>query len=427
MRIERFTGRRAFVTLTGSLAIACATSGTMQAQSALAAEVRVSATGATRSLGAALLQVRAGGRVLVEAGTYREPVIRIDKAVELIGIGRPVLDGEGSHEILLITADSVTVRGFALAHINTSYVEDRAAIRVRDAHGCNIVDNDFSDVFFGVYLANVDGCRIEQNRLVASNRSETTSGNGIHLWSTRNVHIQGNRITGFRDGLYFEFVHDAVVRENVSERNLRYGLHFMYSDDCEYEGNAFLRNGSGVAVMYTHRVTMVRNRFEQNWGAAAYGLLLKEISDARIEHNSFTRNTTGLVADGANRIQARFNTFQDNGWALKLNASTVDGAVTKNNFVGNTFDVASNSQDATTVLAGNFWDSYRGYDLNRDGVGDVPFHPVRLFSMIVERNEPALVLLRSAFVALLDATERVLPVITPRLMVDATPAMRKIP
>jgi len=363
----------------------------------------------------------------VESGTYREAAIVVNQPVEIVGVGRPVLDGEGTHEIFVITADSVTVRGFSLVHVSTSYVQDRAAIRVRDARGCTIADNEFADVFFGVYLANVNGCRILQNKLRASNRSETTSGNGIHLWSTRDVLIMGNTVSGFRDGFYFEFVHDAEVRGNVSSQNIRYGLHFMYSDDCLYENNTFSRNGSGVAVMYTHRVTMIGNRFEHNWGAASYGLLLKEISDARIERNVFLRNTTGLVADGANRLQANSNNFVENGWAVRLNASTVDGSVTKNNFVGNTFDVASNSQDVSTVLSGNYWDAYRGYDLNRDGVGDVPFHPVRVFSMLVERNEPALILLRSAFVSLMDATERVLPVITPRLLVDANPAMRRLP
>lgn len=391
------------------------------------AEVRVSPTGNIRTITAALTQVRAGGRIVVDAGTYKEPVILVTRPVEIVGVGRPVLDGSGTHEIFVISADSVTVRGLRLTNIKTSYVEDRAAIRVHDAKGCNISDNDVSSVFFGIYLANVNGCRIERNALSAGNSSETSSGNGIHLWSTRDVVIANNSISGFRDGLYFEFVHEAEVRDNLSTKNLRYGLHFMYSDDCVYRRNIFRQNGSGVAVMYTHRVTMIGNHFDQNWGAAAYGLLLKEISDAHIEQNVFEHNTTALVADGANRIQASGNQFLNNGWAVRLDASTVDGRFTGNNFIGNTFDVASNSQDPSTQLSGNYWDEYRGYDLDRNGVGDIPFHPVRVFSMIVGQNEPALILLRSAFVGLLDAAERVLPVLTPKLLADVAPSMRRLP
>ena len=49
--------------------------------------------------------------------------------------------------------------------------------------------------------------------------------------------------------------------------------------------------------------------------------------------------------------------------------------------------------------------------------------PVRLFAMLVSRHEGAILLLRSAFVDLLDQAERVLPVFTPETLVDATPLM----
>ena len=392
-----------------------------------AAEVVVAPSGPVRTIASALRLVRSGGRVVVTggAGTYHEQEIVVDRPVEIVGRDLPVIAGDGAHPIITISADDVTVRGIHLTRVSTSYVEDRAALRVQNARHCAILDNRVDDAFFGIYLANVTGCRIERNVLRASHLTETSSGNGIHLWSSRDVTIADNSVHGFRDGIYFEFVHGTEVSRNLSEGNLRYGLHFMYSDDCRYVRNVFRRNGSGVAVMYTHRVQMIENRFEHNWGAAAYGLLFKEISDARLERNVFYRNTTGLVADGANRIVADRNDFIENGWAVKLDASTVDGAMTRNNFIANTFDLASNSRDPSTVLSGNYWDAYRGYDLNRDGVGDVPFRPVRLFSMIVERHEPALLLLRSAFVELLDAAERVLPAMTPTNLVDARPAMRR--
>ncbi len=390
------------------------------------AEVVVSPAGPVRSIAAALKLVRTSGRVIVTAGIYREPTIVVTRPVEIIGRGLPVVDGEGVRGLFEIAADDVTVRGLHLTRVGTSYIDDRAALRIHDARGCAILDNQISDAFFGIYLAKVDGCRIERNVLRASHLTETTSGNGIHLWSSRDVVIANNRVGGFRDGVYFEFVRDTEVRDNVSEGNLRYGLHFMYSDDCSYLRNTFRRNGSGVAVMYTKRVAMTENRFEHNWGAASYGLLLKEISDARLERNVFYRNSTGLLADGANRMIANRNDFIENGWAVKLDASTVDGRMTRNNFIANTFDIASNSREPSTVVTGNFWDAYRGYDLDRDGVGDVPFRPVRLFSLIIERHEPALLLLRSAFVELLDAAERALPAITPTTLADARPAMRRL-
>jgi nitrous oxidase accessory protein len=191
--------------------------------------------------------------------------------------------------------------------------------------------------------------------------------------------------------------------------------------------NTFQHNGSGVAVMYTKGVTMSNNRFVDNWGAAAYGLLLKEVSDPRLDHNVFARNTTALVADGANRIVATDNDFTGNGWALRLDASTVDGRFERNNFSGNSFDVATNSRSPSTTFSGNYWDDYRGYDLDRDGTGDVPHRPVRLFSVIAEHYPASLILMHSTFASLLDVAERALPSLTPDLLTDPAPSMKRRP
>ena len=123
---------------------------------------------------------------------------------------------------------------------------------------------------------------------------------------------------------------------------------------------------------------------------------------------------------------AERNEFVDNGWAVKLMASTQDARFSANEFIGNTFDVATNSRGNGGTFAGNYWDDYDGYDLDRDGVGDVPHRPVRLFSLLVAQNEPSLILLRSLFVGLLDTAERVLPALTPETLADASPAMRRL-
>jgi nitrous oxidase accessory protein len=200
----------------------------------------------------------------------------------------------------------------------------------------------------------------------------------------------------------------------------------MYSDSSRYIGNTFRRNGAGVAVMYTRQVEMRENRFEDNWGASVYGLLLKEIADPVLVGNVFRGNTVGLFADGATRLVVARNRFHGNGWAVQLQANTQDARVDANDFVGNTFDVATNARNASAAFAGNYYDDYRGYDLDRDGRGDVPHRPVRLFSLLVANHEPSMALLRSFFVDLLDAAERVLPALTPATIADAAPAMRPV-
>jgi len=386
----------------------------------------VSPTGPIRTIAAAIAVANRGAVIRVQPGIYREPMIVVDKPVTIVGDGWPVLDGEGAHQIMTVSADDVTIRGLVFHHVGTSYVEDRAALKVTKARGCAIENNRIEQAFFGIYLAGVTQCRIAGNDISGAGNSESAAGNGIHLWTSTHITIEGNHISHERDGIYFEFVHDSEIRGNTSEHNLRYGLHFMYSDDCTYERNTFRANGAGVAVMYTKRVTMRGNRFDDNWGSASYGLFLKEVYDVTLTGNRFHRNTVGLVADGANRIDAEHNAFEANGWALELMASTDGGRFIANDFVANTFDVATNSRESSAEFSGNYWDAYRGYDVNHDGVGDVPFHPVRLFSLLVRANQPALILLRSPFVALIDAAERTLPTLTPNGVVDRAPAMHKV-
>ena len=362
--------------------------------------------------------------VIVTPGVYREPTLVIRRPLTLQGARGAILDGEDSRQLIRVEADSVTIRSLTLRNVGVSHVDDRAAITVEDASYCVIEDNRIDNAFFGIYLANSGWCRIENNRLRAGSTRQTASGNGIHLWYSKEVVVRGNDVRGHRDGIYFEFVEDSRVENNHAEGNLRYGLHFMFSDRCEYRANVFRANHAGIAVMYTKNVVMADNTFEDNRGTSSFGLLLKDITDSRVTGNTFARNTVAIMAEGVNRTHVANNAFTANGWAIKLMANSEDNLFTRNDFRGNTFDVSTNSRQNFSTFHENRWDRYGGYDLDRDGYGDVPFRPVRLFSLIVERNAPSIVLLRSIFVTLVDIAERVAPVLTPATLIDERPLMR---
>lgn len=390
-----------------------------------AADIVVDSRGPIRTVTQALALAKSGDRIVIRAGTYREPTIfvRVPKLV-IVGDGWPLLDGEGLRAVLVVEADDVTVRGLVIARTGVSNLEDRAALRVRNVRGCLIEDNRLRDNLFGIYLERAASCVVRGNIVTASGRSQTTSGNGIHLWNSPGALVEGNRVAGHRDGIYFEFSKHGLTRNNVSERSQRYGLHFMFSDSCRYETNEFRDNHSGVAVMYSRDVAITGNTFAHAVGGASYGLLLKEILGGEISGNRFAENSTGLYLEGSSRLVVRNNDFVSNGWAARVLADADGNHFTGNRFMANGFDVATNSRSANSTFDGNWWDAYRGYDLNRDGVGDVPFRPVRLFALVVEQHPEALALLRSPFVAILDAAERVLPVLTPSALADARPLMR---
>ena len=241
-------------------------------------------------------------------------------------------------------------------------------------------------------------CTIKGNDILGQAVSEQSAGNGIHVWKSSHAFITNNHIQGHRDGIYFEFVTDSEIRNNMSENNIRYGLHFMFSHNNYYAYNTFRKNGAGVAVMYTHHVRMEHNVFENNWGTASYAILLKDITDSKIANNKFISNTIGIFMEGCNRIDVKQNLFSKNGWAMKVQANCVDNVITSNNFKNNTFDIATNGTMVASSFDHNYWDKYEGYDLNKDGIGDITYHPVSMYSMIIEQNPNALILLRSFMV-----------------------------
>jgi len=391
-----------------------------------AATLEVCATCSHTTIAAALAAAEAGDTVLVHPGTYREGPLVIDKAITLQGEGWPVLDGELQHAILTVAADHVAVRGLVLRDSGRSHVRDIAALLVTEVGGCVIEDNRVENAFFGIYLAKATACEVRRNTVTGQAANQTYSGNAIHLWSAYNTVIEDNLATGHRDGIYLEFAMGSKIRRNVSRDNLRYGLHFMFTNDSEFEGNEFVANGAGVAVMYSKNITMTGNRFVDNWGASTYGLLLKEINDSRVAGNLFERNTSAIYVDGSNRTDLIQNEFVANGYALRVLSNSMGLSVKHNNFVSNTFDVVTNANRSYNSFLENYWDSYQGYDLDRDGVGDVPYRPVSLFALTLESYPQSMLLLRSPMTQVLEYAERLLPMVTPKAIEDDRPLMGRI-
>lgn len=376
---------------------------------------------------AALAAALPGDTLLVHAGNYREGNIIIDKPVTLLGLNWPELDGQKKYEVLSIKADHVTVSGFKVQYSGRASLDDPGGIKVYDSKYVVIKGNRLYDNFFGIYLQYSRHCIVRDNIIEAFGTEEQSIGNGIHCWKSDSLQIIANHITGHRDGIYFEFVTGSLIWRNISEHNIRYGLHFMFSNDDAYITNLFRKNGAGVAVMFTKNVRMFNNTFEDNWGDAAHGLLLKEISDSYIFNNRFVGNTSGIYMEGTNRILVEKNIFKDNGWGMKIQASCMDNEIRENNFLSNTFDISTNGSLVLNTFNGNYWDKYEGYDLNDDHIGDVPYRPLSLFSVIVEQQPAAMLLFRSFIVTLLDRSEKIIPTLTPDNFIDLTPVMHPLP
>ncbi len=328
--------------------------------------IKVGASEKVTHIKEAITLATPGDTLLIQPGIYREGNIILQKSISLIGVDYPVVDGENQYETLTVHTNNATIKGLRFINTGIGSIEDKAAIKILECKDLRILDNQFENTFFGIYLASSSHIWIERNELKSDAEAEHQIGNGIHLWKCEHITINQNKVKGHRDGIYFEFVTNSVITNNYSEGNMRYGLHFMFSHNDEYHGNTFINNGAGVAVMYTKGVKMTHNRFEHNWGSSAYGLLLKDIRDSDVSNNVFIENSVGIFMEGSSRNVFKENEFIKNGYAFKLQASCDDNVIERNNFQQNTFDLVTNGSLVLNKIESNYWDRYEGYDLNRD-------------------------------------------------------------
>ena len=367
-----------------------------------------------------------GDSLLIKAGLYKESNIVIyKKSLYISGEKGTVIDTQNKGYGFSVEATDIVIKNLTIKNIKISYTKEFAGILLFKSYDFVIENITVENAFFGFLVQKSKDGYIRNNIISGQGKAEADSGNAIHLWHCENIKIINNDVRHMRDGIYLEFGNGSYIANNYSTENMRYGLHFMFSNDNTYEKNTFEANGAGVAVMFSKRIKMFHNLFKRNWGTASYGILLKEINDAELKHNIFEDNTIGVNADGTNRIKYTENVFKNNGYAIKVHGACYDNIYSRNNFLYNSFDLSYSGKLNSNKFENNYWSNYTGYDLDKDGIGDVPYRPVKLFSYLVNRTPESIVLLRSLFIDIINFSEKVSPVFTPENLIDNKPLMQQ--
>lgn len=342
------------------------------------------------SLADAVQAAADGDRIEVRGGVYPGGLI-IDKSIELIGVDDPVIDGSGDGTLIAVTAPDVTIDGFTLRNSGTSHDKEDSAILV-DAPGVTVVNNTLEDVLFGVYLRQAPDSVIRNNTIAALPVDVAMRGDGIRVWYSDNVTIDGNTATDGRDMILW-YSNDAVVINNAFDRN-RYGMHLMFSDRAVIEDNSMDGNTIGLYVMYSRDVRIVGNSLSNNIGATGGGLGLKDVDGALVEGNRFVNNQTGIQIDTSPREPNIEHYFIGNVIAFNDIGVALQPAVRHNTFLDNSFidntehvNVLGRGELRDITWAedgrGNFWSDYAGYDANDDGIGDLPYVSQQLFDSLL--------------------------------------------
>jgi nitrous oxidase accessory protein len=373
-----------------------------------------------------------GGVVRVARGAYTGPIV-IHGPLTVLAEPGATIDGGGTGSVVTIDGNDVVFRGFTVRNSGRTVTEEAAGITV-SGNGHQIDGNRIEDVYFGIHIGAGSRAVVSHNTITPGVSHGARPGHGISVWNLTDSQLIGNRISEARDGIYLSFTDRNVVTDNVVTKS-RYGLHSMYSHDVRFERNEMNGNLLGAALMMSDRLVLRENRIEAHReGAAAYGVLLKDIGDLVAEGNLILANRIGIFAEAvptqpAGEAVLTGNVIAGNevGLALQSNAALT---LTDNRIADNLTDVRPLGRELSPAMRwsrgtrGNSWSQYRGYDANRDGIGDVPYTVASGMDALVRRNPLVQAFLYTPAHLALEAGARMFPLYRQApVLVDDHPLM----
>jgi nitrous oxidase accessory protein len=392
---------------------------------------------ATQAAGPADLQARidnapSGSTVTIPAGRYAGPIV-VRGPLAVVGAPGAIIDGGGVGSVVTIQGSGVLFRGFTVQNSGRNVTEEAAGIKVT-GNDHRIEGNRIRDVYFGISIGDGTGAVVQDNEIVPGEQHGARPGHGISAWHLRDSQLLRNRVSHARDGIYLSFTERLLVAGNVVSA-CRYGLHSMYSQQARFERNEANGNLLGAALMMSDRLELRGNRIvHHREGAAAYGVLLKDIGDLVAEDNRILSNRVGIYAEAvpssaANEAIFRNNVVAGNEVGLALQ-STAAITFTGNRIAENLTDVRPLGRALSPGMRwsrerrGNSWGQYRGYDADRDGIGDIPYRLEDAMDALVRRNASLQAFLYTPAHLALEAAARMFPLYRqPPLLVDEYPLM----
>jgi nitrous oxidase accessory protein len=390
------------------------------------AETHAAPTPVRTDLQARIDAARPGDVLDLGSATWAGPV-RIDKRVVLRG---GTVDGGGRGDAIVITAAGAVLDGVTVRHSGSDLSGPDACVWIeKTATGAEVRGSTLSECAFGIWVNVAHEVRLVDNRVIGSlvgNRSDR--GNGIQLFDSTHLVVEGNVVTGGRDGIYVSATQDSVIRRNRI-RDTRYGVHYMFSYSNRVEDNEADDNDGGFALMESRGITATGNVARNNSG---HGMLFRDAQYCTIARNRLEHNGEGLFFFSSTENRITDNDVVGNDVGAKVWAGSKRNVVSHNVFADNRVQVF---YVGTHDLAwgggaggqGNFWSDYVGWDQNGDGVGDRPYRVDSFTTHVIRRYPAATLLMRSPALELLARLEESLPVLRVPTVVDERPLVRRDP
>jgi nitrous oxidase accessory protein len=379
-------------------------------------------------LQAAIDAAPAGSALRLLPGEHAGPVV-VAKPLTVWGAADAVVRGHQGSTVR-VRADGVRLAGFTVAGSGKRTDTTDGGVHLQ-GNDVTVEGLTVREALFGILVEKCTRAVVRGNTVIGSGiPAMGLRGDGIRLWETNDSEVSDNTVTDCRDVVVWYSSRNRLLRNRV-ERS-RYGTHFMFSHDNVVADSRYVEDEVGVFVMYSHDVVLARNLIAKAGGAAGIGIGLKEAGNLTVEDNWLLANTTGVYVDASPLDPTHHNRYRGNVVRFAETAISLHSAVQRTEFGDNVFrdngaviKVGGHGDALGCTFAGNFYDTYQGFDFDGDGRGDVAFEFRRLSTQL-EGRYPELALLHGApAMALVDVTGEVMPLFAPRrLLTDAAPRMR---
>ena len=377
------------------------------------------------SLAAAIEAAAPGDVIRLAAGLHRGPIV-VDRPMTLEGAPGAVIEGSGEGSVVTVDAPEVTFRGLTIRGSGRVLSEEGSGVFVgKRGHRALIEGNRLEGNLCGIYLWGPEDATARGNVIVGlSDRPYSELGSGVSVWNSPGSRVIGNDILHGRDGIYATTSRNNLFRDNRM-RDLRFAVHYMYTNDSEVIGNVSVGNDVGCAIMFSHRL---RVRDNLSLGDRDYGLLFNYANRSVVEGNAVRAGGDKCVfIYNANFNRLRGNWFEGCAIGVHLTAGSERNEILGNAFVGNRTQVkyvGTRKLDWAGEAGGNYWSDNPAFDLDGDGLADAAYRPNDVIDRVLWRNPRAELLVTSPAVRTIRWAQDALPTLRPGGIVDTAPLQR---
>jgi nitrous oxidase accessory protein len=377
------------------------------------------------SVAEALSRAAPGDTLHLAKGVFKGGVVVDKPGLTIEGDLGATLDGAENGNVITIVAPDATIRGLTIQRSGLSLIGKNSGIFVdRAGDRAHIEDNRLFDNLITIYLDGPHDAIVRHNQIVGLRLLRRTErGPAVSLWNTPGSAIVDNDVSFGRDGVFSVTSNHNLIRGN-SFHDLRFAVHFMYTNDSEVADNISVGNEIGYAMMYSDRLNLHDNLSDRD---RDHGLLFNYANSSRVEDNVARASDKGVFIYNASKNRFAGNWFEGCNIGVHFTAGSERNEITGNAFVNNRTQVmyvGTRLLDWSSHGRGNYYSDNPAFDLNGDGIADVAYRPNNLMDQVVWRAPAAKILLNSPAVQVVRWAQAQFPAIHPGGVIDTAPLMR---